>query len=50
MCTERESTWSDPRTPAALSRRSFLTVSGAAGSDGTPIRRAQEAKCSNAAA
>lgn len=30
MCTDH-GTWSDPRTPAALSRRSFLTVSGAAG-------------------
>lgn len=31
MCDERATTWTDPRTPAALSRRSFLTVGGAAG-------------------
>ena len=51
MCTEHESTWTDPRTPAALSRRKFLTVSGAAGATylfssalGTPAAAAGRGK------
>ena len=51
MCAERESTWTDPRTPAALSRRKFLTVSGAAGATylfssaiGTPAAAAGRGK------
>ncbi len=31
MCQKNPTTWTDPRTPDALDRRSFLTVTGAAG-------------------
>ena len=51
MCTGRESTWTDPRTPKALSRRSFLSVSGVAGATylfssalGTPAAAAGRGK------